>query len=346
MAKTQKTLRQCKAGHRYYKSSSCPTCPKCEQFKKPVSGFLSTVSAPARRALEENKITTLKKLSTYSEPEILKIHGIGKTSLKPLTEALNASGLSFKSIAHGKPVNSRLDHGPKLKLTSKQFVEDLKVLQLNSKSDNSKFYKGQIAKNKFLGVRMLGIFNLAKEYKLMPLSEIEKLLESDYYEVRMGAVSIMDFQARDTKLSKERRHELFELYLRKHNRIDNWDLVDRSAPYVIGGYLFDKSRAPLYKLARSKQVNERRTAIVATYYFIRQNDLEDTFKIAEILINDDNEIIGKAVGSWIREAGKRNPKRLIEFLDKHTSTMPRVSLRYALEKLNPKLKAHYMSKAN
>ncbi len=346
MTKTRKTLHRCKQGHSYYKSSDCLSCPRCEQLKKPVSGFLSKLAAPARRALEQNKITTLKKLSNYSELELLKIHGIGKTSLKPLKNALTASCLDFKSETSKIDMRQSLDIMPKLKLTSRQFIEDLKAVQLDSKSDNSKFYKGHIAANKFLGVRMLNIFNLAKEYKLMPLGEIEKLLDSDFYEVRMGAVSIMDFLARESKIGKERLSELYSLYLRKHERIDNWDLVDRSAPYVVGGYLFDKSRAPLYKLAKSKQVNERRTAIVATYFFIRQNDLEDTFKIAEILVNDSNELINKAVGSWIREAGKRNPKRFMEFLDKHATTMPRVTLRYAVEKLNPKLKAHYMSLVN
>ncbi|MBL7821731.1 MAG: DNA alkylation repair protein [Saprospiraceae bacterium] len=346
MAINQKKLHHCKQGHSYYKSSNCLTCPACEKLKKPKFGFLSGLAAPARRALEQNNITTLKKLANYSESELLNLHGIGKTCMKSLKNALAASDLSFKVKTATINLEDPVEPDSKLKLTARQFIEDLKALQLDSKSDNSKFYKGHIAANKFLGVRMLNIFNLAKEYKLMPLGEIEKLLDSDYYEVRMGAVSIMDFQARDSKLGKERLFELYSLYLRKHDRIDNWDLVDRSAPYVIGGYLFDKARAPLYKLAKSKQVNERRTAIVSTYFFIRQNDLEDTFKIADMLVNDSNELINKAVGSWIREAGKRNQKLLLVFLDKHASTMPRVSLRYALEKLNPELKAHYMSMVN
>ena len=128
-----------------------------------------------------------------------------------------------------------------------------------------------------------------------------------------------------------------------HDRINNWDMVDRSAPYVIGGYLADKSRAPLYKLAKSKNVWERRTAIVSTYFFIRQNELEDTFKIAELLVNDSHDLINKAVGSWIREAGKRDEERLLAFLDKHGSSMPRTTLRYAVEKLSASQKKSYLA---
>jgi 3-methyladenine DNA glycosylase AlkD len=159
----------------------------------------------------------------------------------------------------------------------------------------------------------------------------------------MGAVSIMDFQARDKKTTPERRKELYELYIDRHDRINNWDMVDRSAPYVVGGYLFDKSRAPLYKLAKSKKPCERRTAIVATYFFIRQNEVDDTFKIAEILVNDKDELVNKAVGSWIREAGKRDEKQLISFLERFAGSMPRVTLRYAVEKFNKKEKEYYLN---
>jgi len=162
----------------------------------------------------------------------------------------------------------------------------------------------------------------------------------------MGAVSIMDFQARDKKHSPDRKKELYQLYLDSHGKINNWDLVDRSAPYVVGGYLFDKARTPLYKLARSKNIWERRTAIVSTYFFIRQNDIEDTFKIAEILIFDKEDLINKAVGSWIREAGKRDNQKLVSFLKKYAATMPRVTLRYAIEKLDKKQKATFMAAVN
>ncbi len=230
-------------------------------------------------------------------------------------------------------------------LTAKQFLDGLTSMRTTSAASNSRFFKDDDTTNKILGIRMSAIFALAKQFTQMPLDEVEKLLNSDYHEARVGAVSIMDFQARDKKVSSERRKELYDLYVRMHDRINNWDLVDRSAPFVVGGYLFDKARAPLYKLARSINTWERRTAIVSTYFFIKQNDIEDTFKIAEILVHDKHDLVNKAVGSWVREAGKRDNQKLFDFLDKYASTMLRVTLRYAIEKLDDKQKIKYMAAA-
>lgn len=228
-------------------------------------------------------------------------------------------------------------------LTAKQFLTELSAFQTKTGLENvQRFFRYEGIESKFLGVRMSSIFALAKQFIQMPLNEIEKLLESAYYEARMGAVSIMDFQARDKKTTIEQKKKLFDLYISKHNCINNWDLVDRSAPFVVGGYLSDNPRSILYKLAKSKNVWERRTAIVATYFFIRENDLDDTFKIAEILVNDQHDLIQKAVGSWVREAGKRDKQKLLTFLDKYAATMPRVTLRYAIEKLDKKQKDLYM----
>jgi 3-methyladenine DNA glycosylase AlkD len=227
-------------------------------------------------------------------------------------------------------------------ITAQQFLDNLFALSTTTKADNSRYFAGDDKMNKNLNVRMSAIFSLARQFETLSLNEVEKLLDSDYYEARMGAVSIMDFQARNKKTSAAIRKQLFDLYINRHDRINNWDLVDRSAPYVVGGYLFDKSRAILYKLAKSKNVWERRTAIVATYFFIRQNDTDDTFKLAELLVNDKYELVNKAVGSWVREAGKRDPQRLLDFLDKYAAEMPRITLRYAIEKLDKKQKDAYM----
>ncbi|HET9012698.1 MAG TPA: DNA alkylation repair protein [Gemmatimonadaceae bacterium] len=197
--------------------------------------------------------------------------------------------------------------------------------------------------NRFLGVRMGEVFPVAKRFAAdMPLAGIERLLDEPHYEVRMGAVSIMDFQARAKRSSGEQRKALFDLYIRRHDRINNWDLVDRAAPYVVGGYLADKPRTVLDRLARSANPWERRTAIVSTYYFIRAGDLDDTFRIAELLVRDDHELVQTAVGSWIREAGKRDQPRLVRFLEKHARAMPRKMLRYAAEKLPPALRAKFV----
>lgn len=190
------------------------------------------------------------------------------------------------------------------------------------------------------------IFILAKKFASMDLKEVAKLLQNNYYEVRMGAVSILDFKARKKKISEQEKKKLFDVYISNHKRINNWDLVDRAAPWVVGGYLQDKPRDILYRLARSKNTWEQRTAIVATACFIRQNDLEDTFHLAEILIHQTHDLTHKAVGSWIREAGKRDNMRLLDFLNKYAGTMPAVTLRYATEKLDQKLKNFYLKKRN
>lgn len=197
--------------------------------------------------------------------------------------------------------------------------------------------------NEFLGVRMGQVFALAKEFIALPLKEIEQLLENRFHEARVGAVSVMDFQARSKKTPTAHRKALYALYLRRHDRINNWDLVDRSAPYVVGGYLFDKPRKILYKLARSKNIWERRTAIVSTGYFIRQGDVADTFKIAALLLNDEQDLIHKATGWMLRAAGSVERKQLLSFLDEHAATMPRVCLRYAIEHLEAKHRAYYLS---
>jgi 3-methyladenine DNA glycosylase AlkD len=153
----------------------------------------------------------------------------------------------------------------------------------------------------------------------------------------------MDWQARRKKTPDSRRKELFDLYLRRHDRINTWDLVDRSAPYVVGGYLSDKPRDVLYELARSPNIWERRTAMVSTGYFIRQGDITDAFKIAEMLLNDDHDLIHKASGWMLRAAGDADRQRLLRFLDQHAATMPRVALRYAIEHLDKDQKSDYMN---
>ena len=189
------------------------------------------------------------------------------------------------------------------------------------------------------------IFALAKEDMAMDPGQIERLLESPVHEVRVGAVSVMDWQARSKKTTAERRRELFELYIRRHDRINTWDLVDRSAIWVVGDYLVDKPRDVLYRLARSKQPMERRTAILSTFAFIRRGDVDDAIKISELLANDGDDLVQKAVGWMLREVGKKDPQRHAAFLDAHAATMPRVMLRYAIEKLPAADRTRYMSLA-
>jgi hypothetical protein len=200
-----------------------------------------------------------------------------------------------------------------------------------------------IAKLEGLGPRpgMGQIFTLAKAHFDMPLDEIRALLASPNHRVRVGAVSIMDFRARDRKTSEDGRRALFQLYIDEHDQIDTWDLVDRSAIWVVGDYLRDKPRDVLYELGRSDRPMERRTAILSTFAFIRQGDLEDSYRIAEMLIGDDEDLVHKAVGWMLREAGKRDEPRLLAFLDRHAAAMPRVMLRYAIEKLDQAVADRY-----
>jgi len=226
-------------------------------------------------------------------------------------------------------------------LNSKQFIERLKALS-SSKAAKSHSHLASDKGDAIIGVRMGQVFALAKEFMDMPLPEVEKLLESNIHEVRVGAVSIMDFQARSKKTSAERRKELFDLYLKRHDRINTWDLVDRSAIWVVGSYLFDKPRKVLYKLAKSKMMAERRTAIVTTLYFIGKGDVDDAFKLAEMMLHDKEDLIHKANGWALRFAGDKDRPQLMKFLDKHAADMPRVTLRYAIEKFDKKQREHYM----
>lgn len=228
--------------------------------------------------------------------------------------------------------------------TAEQFILELSRHKNEADVEKMKrFFKGSDKNTTCLGLNMRTVFEIAKKFIEMPLEEIEKLLENNHYEVRMGAVSIMDFQAKKKKTTEEQRQALFELYIRRHDRINNWDFVDRAAPSVIGAYLLDKPKDILYKLARSEDIWERRTAMVSTYGFIKHGHIEDTFAIAEILIHDKEELINKAVGSFIREAGKRDEERLKLFLNEYAATMPRVTLRYAIEKLDKSTKDYYMA---
>jgi 3-methyladenine DNA glycosylase AlkD len=232
-------------------------------------------------------------------------------------------------------------------LSAEQFIERLKAysspeerekLQRYFKTGKGEYGEGDI----FIGVRMGQLFGVAKEFLDMPPEEIEKLLESPIHEVRAGGLSIMDKQARRKKTPESRRKELYDLYMRRLDRINNWDLVDVSAPYVVGGYLFTKPRDILYTLARSENIWERRTAIVSTGYFIRQRDIADTFALAEILLHDKQDLIHKATGWMLRAAGDVDRQRLLSFLDQHAAIMPRTLLRYSLEHVDQEQRVHYM----
>jgi len=225
------------------------------------------------------------------------------------------------------------------KLKTFQSDDELRKIQRYFKSGEGQYGHGDA----FIGVRMGTLFALARSFVAMSPAEIEKLLESDIHEVRAGALSIMGQQAMLKTTTEARRKELYDLYLRRHDRINNWDLVDLAAKPVVGQYLADKPRTILRKLAKSKNMWERRTALYACLWFVmKQKSVDDTEAVCEILIYEKEEIIQKALGGLIRCIGIDRP-RLHAFLDRHAATMPRVALRYAIEKLSPAEKKRYMA---
>jgi hypothetical protein len=233
-------------------------------------------------------------------------------------------------------------------MSAEQFVEKLNTYQSAEELKKyHRFFKFDEAdkEDTFMGVRMGQVFALAKAFIEMPPDEIEKLLESPIHEIRVGGVSVMDFQARRKQTPQARRQALYDLYLRRHDRINNWDLVDRAAPYVIGSYLFDfaQPRHILYTLAGSKEIWERRTAVVSTLFFIGKGEVADAFTIAERLLNDDQDLIHKATGWVLRVAGDKDRPKLLSFLDEYAATMPRILLRYAIEHLDKEQRDQYMS---
>lgn len=247
-----------------------------------------------------------------------------KAAILPKKEPVGKTGLTAKLFIG--------------RLKALQSDEELKKIQRYFKSGEGQYGEG----DKFIGVKMGKLFALAIEFNGMPVGEIEKLLESPVHEVRAGAVSIMDKESRGKKITEARLKEFYDLYMRRHDRINNWDLVDLGCLHMTGAYLFGKPHDVLYKLARSKNMWERRTAILSTCYFIRKGELIDTFKIAELLVNDKEDLIHKATGWMLRFAGDKDRKKLLSFLDKYAATMPRTLLRYSIEKLESKERQHYL----
>ena len=189
--------------------------------------------------------------------------------------------------------------------------------------------------HEFIGVRMGAVFAAARDFASMDRDQIERLLEHDAHEVRAGAVRIMAEQAKAKSTTDERLQDLAALYLRRHDRIDDWDLVDLGAWEVLGRSLVHRSRDVLDELAASEDPWRRRSAITATFAFIRRDELDDTYRIGSRLLDDEHELVRKAVGWALRNAGDHDPERLTAFLDAHAATMPRSTLRNAIEKLPP-----------
>ncbi len=197
----------------------------------------------------------------------------------------------------------------------------------------------------FLGVRMGTVFAIARECLAMPPGEIEALLESPVHEARAGACSVMGRAATHRRTTPERHEELYRLYLRRHDRIDAWDLVDLAAHQVVGTWLLDRPRDPLYDLARSGFWPERRTAVVATAAFLKRGQTDDTFALARLLAGDDHPLVHKGVGWMLRHAGDVDRDRFLAFLDASAPDLPRAVVRPAVEKLEPADRTRFVAAA-
>ena len=194
----------------------------------------------------------------------------------------------------------------------------------------------------FLGITVPQIRIVAKQCKDLSLKEIQKLLQSKIHEERLLGLIILVNQFK--KADEDKQKQIFDLYLSNTKYINNWDLVDVSAEYIVGGYLIDRSKTILKTLAQSKLLWERRIAIIATFQFIKQKQHEHTFIIAKILLRDDHDLIHKAVGWMLREVGKRISETIEEtFLQQHYQQMPRTMLRYAIERFEEKKRKKYLN---
>jgi 3-methyladenine DNA glycosylase AlkD len=192
----------------------------------------------------------------------------------------------------------------------------------------------------FLGIRVPALRALARVHADLPLGSTIDLLRSRHHEARLLALLILVNACK--KADDAQRTAIYQAYLANTRYINNWDLVDASAPDIVGRQLENGSRAELPRLARSSSLWERRIAIVATFHFIRHNDFADTLRIARLLLKDEHDLIHKAVGWMLREVGKRDQAAEEKFLERHYKQMPRTMLRYAIERFPEKRRLQYL----
>jgi 3-methyladenine DNA glycosylase AlkD len=202
--------------------------------------------------------------------------------------------------------------------------------------------KGQYGEGDvFLGIRIPALRTIAKRHRGISIDEVSYLLQSEFHEQRLLSLFMLVDIFRKSK-DPDNRKAIYTMYLANSKFINNWDLVDCSAEHIVGAYLRGSDSRPIYDLAGSKSLFERRIAIMSTFCFIKHNEFDDTLKIAQILLNDKEDLIHKAVGWMLREIGKRDLKIEEEFLKKHYKQMPRTMLRYAIEKFPPDKRQMYL----
>lgn len=223
--------------------------------------------------------------------------------------------------------------------------DDAAVLARYFKTGPGEYGEGDL----FIGVKLSRLRELIKPYLRagLPLDELEKTLTSPVHEHRLAVLALLADRAvqagKPRYADPSEQAAIYELYLRNTAYVDNWDLVDCSAAEIVGGYLFDRSRTPLRKLIASGNIWERRIALVATHWFIRRGQSADIYELAPLVLDDEHDLIHKASGWMLREAGKRvDTEELLDFLDEYATRMPRTMLRYAIERLPADVRAGYL----
>jgi len=210
------------------------------------------------------------------------------------------------------------------------------ILQRFFKTGQGEYGEGDI----FLGIKVPVQRQVAKKYSGLSLPKIQELLKSNIHEHRLTGLIILSNKYKGA--GDEDKANIFDFYLKNTKNINNWDLVDITAPNIFGNFLFDKKKNILYELANSENLWERRIAIVSTFNFIKQQEFEDTLALAEILLEDKHDLIHKAVGWMLREVGKKDEAVLEEFLKQHHQDMPRTMLRYSIERLPEEKRKMYL----
>ncbi|MDR2127226.1 MAG: DNA alkylation repair protein [Prevotellaceae bacterium] len=231
---------------------------------------------------------------------------------------------------------------------SSVIVEKLRSMSDKQKAkEMARYFKtgyGEYAENDvFLGIGTPEIHNISKQYfKDINLSQTSLLLQSKYHEIRRTGIEIL-VRKMDKEADEHKRQKIMLCYMNNIEKINNWDLVDASAPYLLGAFIYNKDKSILYDFVVSDNLWKQRIAVIATFYFVRQNRFEDTLAIIEMLMDSKHDLIHKAIGWMLREVGKRDAETELKFLDKYAAKLPRTALRYAIEKFDPDLREYYMT---
>jgi 3-methyladenine DNA glycosylase AlkD len=223
-------------------------------------------------------------------------------------------------------------------IKKKEDKDKAKILARFFKTGKGEYGEGDV----FFGIKVPEQRIIARQFKDLPMDEVRSLLLSEVHEHRM--ISLFILIEKHKKADEKEKKRIFDFYLKNAKKINNWDLVDLTAPQIVGDFLLGKDRDILYSLAVSKSLWERRIAIISTFSFIRAGEYDDTLKIAKILLKDEHDLIHKAVGWMLREVGKRSKKLETVFLEKYGVQMPRTMLRYAIEKFPEEERVYFLTK--